>query len=87
MIKTIIEVEGMQCSMCEAHINDAVRRAFPTVKKVSSSHSKGRTEILSPEALDEEALKKAIAATGYIPGRIRTEDAGEKKKFSLFGKK
>ena len=34
----------MACSMCEAHINDAVRNAFP-VEKVSSSYAKGKTVI------------------------------------------
>ena len=53
----------MACSMCEAHINDAVRNAFP-VEKVSSSHSKGKTVILSKEPLDENALRAAIEATG-----------------------
>ena len=56
MIKIILDVEGMACGMCEAHVNDAVRRAFP-VKKVSSSHAKGKTEIISQEPLDEEKLK------------------------------
>ena len=27
MIQTTVEVGGMACSMCEAHINDAVRNA------------------------------------------------------------
>lgn len=53
MIKIILDVEGMACGMCEAHVNDAVRRAFP-VKKVSSSHTKGKTEIISEAPLDEE---------------------------------
>ena len=44
MIQTTVEVDGMACSMCEAHINDAVRNAFP-VDKVSSSHAKGKTVI------------------------------------------
>ena len=36
MIKTIAHVEGMVCGMCEAHINDAVRKAFVNVnQKVS----------------------------------------------------
>ena len=35
MIKYTVTVEGMQCGMCEAHVNDAVRKAFP-VKKVNS---------------------------------------------------
>ena len=33
MIKTTVKIDGMACSMCEAHINDAIRKAFP-VKKV-----------------------------------------------------
>lgn len=41
MQKITVKVDGMQCGMCEAHVNDAVRAAFP-VKKVTSSHSKKR---------------------------------------------
>lgn len=41
MIQTTVKVSGMACSMCEAHINDAIRAAF-SVEKVSSSHTKGR---------------------------------------------
>ena len=69
MIQTTVEVGGMACSMCEAHINDAVRSAFP-VEKVSSSHAKGKTVILSKEPLDENALRAAIEATGYHVGTI-----------------
>ena len=46
MWKYTVEVNGMMCGMCEAHINDAVRKAFP-VKKVNSSRSKKQTVILS----------------------------------------
>ena len=48
MIQTTVKVSGMACSMCEAHVNDTIRRAFP-VEKVSSSHVKGETVILSKE--------------------------------------
>ena len=85
MIKTTVKVSGMACSMCEAHINEAIRGAFP-VKKVTSSHSKGETVILSEESPDEEAIRKAIAATGYTPGEI-TSAPYEKKSFFHFGKK
>ena len=64
MIETIVKVDGMMCGMCEGHINDAIRSHFP-VKKVSSSHSKGRTVIRSQEALDQAQLRQVIAATGY----------------------
>ena len=50
MIQTTVEVGGMACSMCEAHINDAVRSAFP-VDKVSSSHAKGKTVIAHANTL------------------------------------
>lgn len=84
MVKIILDVEGMACGMCEAHVNDAVRRAFP-VKKVSSSHAKGKTEIISEEPLDEEKLKAAVSATGYTVTAVKTEPY-EKKGFSLFKK-
>ena len=64
MIRTTVRIAGMVCGMCEAHINEAVRRALP-VKKVSSSHTKGETVILSEEPVDEQALRAAIGATGY----------------------
>ena len=52
------------CGMCEAHINDAIRRNF-NVKKVKSSHSKGETVIESETEPDAAALKRAIEETGY----------------------
>ena len=62
MIKTTVEVDGMMCGMCESHVNDAIRKAFK-VKKVNSSHTKSRTVIESEEALNEDALRKAITET------------------------
>lgn len=64
MIETIVKVDGMMCGMCEGHINDAIRSHFQ-VRKVSSSHSKGRTVIQSQEPLDREQLVRVIDATGY----------------------
>ena len=29
MIETIVKVDGMMCGMCESHVNEAVRKAFP----------------------------------------------------------
>ena len=42
MYQITLNIDGMMCGMCESHINDAVRSAF-SVKKVTSSHSKGQT--------------------------------------------
>ena len=85
MIQTTVKVSGMACSMCEAHINDAIRRALP-VKKVTSSHSKGETVILSESPLEEAAIREAIDATGYTVGEISAAPY-EKKGLIHFKKK
>ena len=81
MIETTVEVRGMMCGMCESHVNDAIRAALP-VRRVTSSHAKGRTVIESERALDERALRRAIEATGYEVGAITS---GEKAAGGLFG--
>ena len=85
MIQTTVKVSGMACSMCEAHVNDTIRRAFP-VEKVSSSHAKGETVILSKAPLDENALRAAIDATGYTAGEIHAAQYEKKGLFSFLKK-
>ncbi len=80
MIKTTVAIEGMHCSMCESHINDVVRKNFK-VKKVTSSHKKNQTVILSEEAPEEQALRNAIVATGYKTGEIVSDTAVKKGLF------
>ena len=84
MVKTVLKIDGMMCGMCEAHMNDAIRKAFQ-VEKVSSSHTQHETEIVSEAPLDEALLEKTVAATGYELKGISSEPY-EKKRFSLFGK-
>ncbi len=84
MIKTTLTIDGMMCPMCESHINDVIRKDFK-IKKVSSSHKKGITEIISETALDEAAVKNSIDKTGYKVISVKTEPY-EKKRFSLFGR-
>lgn len=87
MIRTVLKIDGMMCSMCESHINDCIRAAFD-VKKVSSSHSKGETVIISDMQLDENALKEKIASTGYELLGVSTEPYEKKNGlFGLFGKR
>ncbi len=85
MIKITVKVDGMACGMCEAHINDAMRRSF-NVKKVTSSHSKGETVILTEEDLEEEKLEEAINGGGYEVLSVKKEPYQKKSLFS-FGKK
>ena len=65
MIQTKLKIDGMMCSMCEAHINEVIRKTVPGAKKVTASHAKGEASFLTEEAVDEARLKEAIAATGY----------------------
>lgn len=85
MVKTTIQVDGMMCGMCESHINDAIRQAVK-VNKVTSSHTKGETVLITEETVDEAAVRAAIEKTGYQVKGIQSEPY-EKKGFSLFRKK
>ena len=72
MWKYTIEVTGMMCGMCESHVNDAVRKAFP-VKKVTCVPEQKRNYGDNGNRTDEAALRAAISATGYDVGAVRKE--------------
>ena len=83
MIKLTVEIEGRVCGMCEAHINDALRNAFP-VKKVTSSHTKKQTVIIAEKDIPEQELKDAIAKNGYEVVSVSSEPYEKKGLFSVF---
>ena len=80
MQKLVLKIDGMMCGMCEAHINDALRRAFP-VEKVTSSHAKGQAEILTDDTISENALKAVIQETGYTLVSVTAEPYEKKGLF------
>ena len=84
MTQYIVKVDGMMCGMCEAHVNEAVRKALP-VKKVSSSHTRGETVIRTEEALDEQKIRETIDATGYQVLSISSVPCQKKGFLGLFG--
>ena len=65
MIKTTLKIEGMMCSMCEAHIADTIRRTVASAKKITVFRHKGEASFLCEEAIDTGLLKAAIDETGY----------------------
>ncbi len=81
MLQITLKIDGMMCGMCESHVNDAVRRAFP-VKKVTSSHKKGETVILTEADIPEQKLREAVEATGY---RVLAVSKENYEKKGLFG--
>ena len=83
MKKITVKIDGMMCGMCEAHICDTIRRAFPDAKKVSASRKSGEATFIYENDIDEEALKKAISDTGYT---FVSSSSEEYKKRGLFGR-
>ncbi|MBQ7501081.1 MAG: heavy-metal-associated domain-containing protein [Clostridia bacterium] len=77
-----VKIDGMMCGMCEAHICDAIRRAFPASKKVKASRKDGEASFLIDETPDAEKLVKAITDTGYTFVSYRSDAY---KKRGLFG--
>ena len=73
MTKMTLKIDGMSCSMCEAHINDLIRKTVPGAKKVTSSHARGEASFLTEEAVDESRLREAVAATGYTCVSVTAE--------------
>ncbi len=84
MVKTTLNIEGMMCGMCEAHVCDAIRKAVPSAKKVSASRTKGEASFLTEDEVDTEQLKAAINSTGYICLGV---DSAPYEKKGLFGRK
>ena len=65
MIRTTVHVSGMMCSMCESHLNSAVRKAIPEAKKVSSSHTKNIIIFITEKPADLTVLEETVRQTGY----------------------
>ena len=64
MIKVTVNVTGMMCMHCEAHVNKAVQEAFG-VQDVVSSHDAGTTVFSVPEKVDEDKVRQVIKDAGY----------------------
>ncbi len=79
MFNTTLKIEGMACGMCEAHINDTIRKEIPGAKKVSSSFKKGIAEFQTDDRIDTDRLRKAIGDTGYSVLSVSIEEVKEKK--------
>lgn len=85
MVKTVLKIDGMMCSMCESHMNDVIRSHF-TVKRVNSSAKAGETVVVSEEELDMPQVGKVVKDIGYEVISY-TSEPYEKKGFFHIGKK
>ena len=63
MTKTM-NIKGMMCGHCEAHVNKAIQAAFGA-EDVVSSHENGTTVFTVPEKVDEAKVEEVIKEAGY----------------------
>ena len=85
MVKTVLKIDGMMCGMCEAHMNELIRKNYK-VKKVTSSAKDGETVLFSDAELDIPWAKKQIKDIGYELVDD-TSEPYEKKGLFHFGRK
>ena len=64
MVKVTVNVEGMMCGHCEAHVNEAIKKAFGA-EDVISSHESNTTVFTAPERVDEDKIRATIKEAGY----------------------
>ena len=85
MFEITLDIDGMMCGMCESHVNGAIRNKL-NVKKVTSSHSEGKTVIISADDIPDEKLREIIAETGYELKGISRKPYEKKGLFGIFKK-
>ncbi len=73
MIKVFLNVEGMKCGMCEAHVNDVVRKTTK-IKKVKSNHKRKETIIIMENDTDIQKIISSIKSLGYNCDLNRIEE-------------
>ena len=80
MRKITAHIDGMQCGMCESHVNDLVRKNFK-VKKVKSSHRTGECIIVAECDIPRPELQRKLGEMGY---RLLDIESEEYQKKGLF---
>ena len=65
MEKFTVKIEGMMCGMCEAHIADTIRTAFPEAGKVKAS-------VLTRQSSKRPWRTRAIHSFRYLRSRIKS---------------
>ena len=74
MLKYTLKIDGMMCGMCEAHINDCIRKTNDKAKKINSNHHKKITTFLLNEDENIDNIVLAIKELGYNVYEINKEE-------------
>lgn len=83
MIRTTLGIEGMMCGMCEAHINDAIRRSFD-VRSAKSDRRRKRCVVVSEGELDRQRVARVVGDLGYDLVSMESEPY-QRRRLGLFG--
>ncbi|MCR5254810.1 MAG: heavy-metal-associated domain-containing protein [Acetatifactor sp.] len=77
-----LNVGGMMCGMCEAHVKDAIRKLYPDAKNIRANHAKNEASFLLKEQLPEviirHELEKTLSETGYELTGLKIVSDGQK---------
>ncbi len=69
-MEKVVEIKGMMCGHCEAHVKKALE-ALDGVASAEASHEKGTAVVQLSGSVDDAALKKAVEEEGYEVTGIR----------------
>ena len=86
LIEISMKVDGMQCGMCESHVNDAVRKSAK-VKKVASSHVANSMVVVAEDDVDVNVIKQGIEKEGYVVSDVEVKPYQKKGFFASLLKK
>ena len=64
MNKYVLKINGMRCGMCEAHVENEIRKSI-NVKKVKASHIKNELIVITELELEENDFHNILDKTGY----------------------
>ena len=85
MLKYTIGIDGMMCTMCEAHITETLRKSLG-VQNIKASHSKGQATFTTETPISDEQIHAAIDPTGYTVTAVSSEPCEKKGLFGFLKK-
>lgn len=68
MTKTVVNVEGMMCPMCEKHVREALEKTFAAEGATAvASHVEKKVELTTTAPVDYDRIAAVITEAGYTP--------------------
>jgi len=75
---TEVTVNGMTCTTCATHVQDALEK-IPGVKSAVVSYPESRAQVMADTAVSHDQILATIAALGY-QGLVRVGDFKDEEK-------